>query len=119
MMFAELPEWIQQTLRGLSREGYLYIGRTGAGLSHAFRKEPDMLVAPTDSVTTCLDEGSLTECMKQGTIRAIEETAQYHDLAYKLLLEQIAILGPKWVAYEKIAELMQQSPVLRALREEI
>jgi len=119
MLFAELPLWVQDVLRDLSREGYLYIGRTGTGLSHAFRREPDAPSPLVASMWCFMDEGSLTECMKQGTIRAIEETAQYHDLAYKLLLEQIAILGPKWVAYEKIAELMQQSPVLRALREEI
>lgn len=117
MLFAELPEWIQQVLRDLSREGYVYVGRSGTGLSHAFRKGAAQL-----SVFHLLSEAlswtvPLRECMKQGTIRAIDSTAQYHDLGYRLLLEQIAILGPKYVAYEKVLELCTESPILRALKE--
>ena len=96
-MFAEVPEWIQQVLRQLSREGYIYIGRTGVGLSYAFRKE----------------------CYKLGTIKAIEETAQYHDLGYRILLELIATEGPKYVAYDRILSVMTEQPILRALKEEL
>ena len=49
MLFRELPDWIQDKLRTLSREGYVYIGRTGAGLTHDFRRL----------------------CMKEGTVKAI------------------------------------------------
>lgn len=118
VLFREAPEWIQQVLRDLSREGYIYIGRTGVGLSHAFRKGPEKTRTLLSSIPLVLDDGPLTECMKQGTLKAIESTAQYHDLAYKLLLEQIAILGPRYVAYEDIQKLMEKEPILRSLREQ-
>jgi len=82
MLFRQLPEWIQDLLRTLSREGYIYIGRTGAGLTHAFRKE----------------------CMKQGTIKAIDKTMEYHGLEDKILVELIATEGPRWVGYARILE---------------
>jgi len=118
MLFSELPEWIQQILRDLSREGYTYIGRTGAGLSHAFRKGPDKRTASCSPFLRGLNDGPLTECMRLGTIKAIEETAQYHELAYKLILEQIAILGPKYVTYEKIQEICDNNVIIKALRSE-
>jgi hypothetical protein len=95
VLFHEAPEWIQQVLRQLSREGYIYIGRTGVGLSYAFRRE----------------------CYKQGTIKAIEATAQYHELGYRILLELIATEGPKWVPYERIQDALGKEPILRALKE--
>jgi hypothetical protein len=97
VLFRESPEWIQQVLRQLSRDGYIYIGRTGVGLSYAFRRA----------------------CYNQGTIKAIEETAQFHDLGYRILLELIATEGPKWVGYERIAEYIENQAILRALKEEL
>lgn len=94
MMFAELPEWIRLLLRDLSREGYIYIGRTGVGLAYDFRRA----------------------CMKLGTIKAIDKTMTYHELEDKALMEKIAIEGPKWVPYERIQEFLEQSPVMKALR---
>jgi len=82
LLFRQLPEWIQDLLRTISREGYIYIGRTGAGLTHAFRKE----------------------CMKQGTIKAIDKTMEYHSLEDKILVELIATEGPRWVSYARIQE---------------
>jgi len=118
MLFADLPVWIQDVLRDLSRDGYIYIGRTGVGLSHAFRNGSVGVLHPPCIFNSPGPADPRTECMSQGTIRAIETTAQYHELSYRLLLEQIAILGPKYVAYEKIQELMQQSPILHTLKEE-
>ena len=31
LMFKDLPVWLQDVLRSLSREGFIYIGRTGPG----------------------------------------------------------------------------------------
>jgi len=81
-MFRDLPEWIQQLLRELSREGYIYIGRTGCGLTYDFRKT----------------------CMKEGTIKAIDRTLAYHGLEHKILVELIATEGPRWVPYLRILE---------------
>jgi len=117
LLFADVPYWIQDVLRDLSRDGYIYIGRSGVGLSHAFRKGAAGLSSFPSLSFPLGPAVSLRECMKQGTIKAIEQTAQYHELAYRLLLEQIAILGPKYVAYEDIQKLMETNPILRPLRE--
>jgi len=82
LMFRDLPEWIQATLRTLSREGYIYIGRTGPGLTYDFRKA----------------------CMKEGTIKAIDRTMEYHGIEDKILVELIATEGPRWVSYARILE---------------
>ena len=82
MMFRELPEWIQEKLRLLSRDGFLYIGRTGCGLSHAFRRE----------------------CMNLGTLKALAKHMEYHDLEDRLLVEMIATEGPRWVSYVRLQE---------------
>jgi len=81
-MFRDLPEWIQRMLRELSRDGYIYIGRTGCGLTYDFRKA----------------------CMKEGTIKAIDRTLEYHGLEEKILVELIATEGPRWVPYARIQE---------------
>jgi len=82
LMFRDLPDWIQDILRDLSREGYVYIGRTGAGLTYDFRKA----------------------CMKEGTIKAIDRTMEYHGIEDKILVELIATEGPRWVSYTRILE---------------
>jgi len=82
LLFRDLPDWLQDRLRELSREGFIYIGRTGAGLTHALRKE----------------------CMNQGTIKAIDKTMEYHGLEDKLIVELIATEGPRWVSYARILE---------------
>jgi len=82
LMFRDLPEWIQNSLRTLSREGYIYIGRTGPGLTYDFRKA----------------------CMKEGTIKAIDRTMEYHGIEDKILVELIATEGPRWVSYARILE---------------
>ncbi|MBW2559551.1 MAG: hypothetical protein JRE40_01725 [Deltaproteobacteria bacterium] len=82
LMFRQLPEWLQDLLREISREGFIYIGRTGPGLTYSFRRE----------------------CMKRGTIRAIEEHMAYRELDEKLLVELIAVEGPRWVPYTRILE---------------
>jgi len=82
LMFRELPDWIQDILRQLSRDGYVYIGRTGCGLTYDFRRE----------------------CMKSGTIKAIDQTMEYHNIEDKILVELIATEGPRWVPYLRILE---------------
>jgi len=86
-MFRELPEWIQDKLRLLSGDGYFYIGRTGAGLTNSFRKE----------------------CMNLGTLKAIQKHMEYHDLEDRLLVEMIAVEGPRWVSYVRILEYCTNS----------
>jgi len=82
LMFRDLPDWIQDIVRRLSSDGYVYIGRTGAGLTYDFRRE----------------------CMKRGTLKAIDETMEYHDLEDKLIVDLIATEGPRWVPYLRILE---------------
>lgn len=94
LMFKDLPLWLQDILRSLSREGFIYIGRTGPGLTWSFRRE----------------------CMKLGTIKAIEQHMKYQDLEEKILVELIATEGPRWVPYKRILEYCQ-SQEYQLLRE--
>jgi hypothetical protein len=96
MMFSELKEYIKQLLRALSRDGYIYLGRTGAGLSGLFR----------------------TECNKRGTIKALEEMAKDHDLVDRWLLEILAVEGPRWVGYDRITEQCEASEATQEARRE-
>jgi len=82
LMFRDLPDWLQDILRLLSRDGYIYIGRTGVGLTYDFRHA----------------------CMKLGTIKAIDQTMEYHNLEEKILVELIATEGPRWVGYARVLE---------------
>ena len=82
LMFKDLPVWLQDVLRSLSREGFIYIGRTGPGLTWPFRRET----------------------MKQGTIKAINQHMEYFGIEEKLLVELIAVEGPRWVSYKRILE---------------
>ena len=84
----DLPEWLMDILRHLSRDGYIYIGRTGAGLTWDFRRA----------------------CMKTGTIKAIDKTMEYHSLEDKILVELIATEGPRWVSYQRIREFCTSAP---------
>jgi hypothetical protein len=95
MLFSELPEWIRLVLRELSRQGFIYLGRSGVGLSGDFRRE----------------------CLKLGTIKALEKWSESITLAEKLLIEDVAVKGPKWVSYEDLKALMESSVVFQALRE--
>jgi hypothetical protein len=82
VMFCDVDDRLQVLLRDLSRDGFLYLGRTGSGLTYNFRRA----------------------CYLKGTIKAIEETAEFHDQPSRLLLELVAVEGPKWVSYERIQE---------------
>jgi hypothetical protein len=77
-------------LRQLSRDGFIYIGRSGVGLTYTFRKE----------------------CDRQGTIAAIEKTASFHQIADRFLLELIATEGPRWVGYDRITEVAKAETVI-------
>lgn len=88
LKFRDLPEWLQQLLRNLSRDGYIYLGRTGPGLTYDFRRA----------------------CMKIGTIKAIDKTMEYHALEDKILVELIATEGPRWVSYNRILEFCRSAP---------
>ena len=82
LMFKDLPVWLQDKLREISREGFIYIGRTGPGLTWTFRRET----------------------MKLGTFKAIEKHMEYMDVEEQLLVELIATEGPRWVPYKRILE---------------
>jgi len=56
------------------------------------------------------------ECMKLGTIKAIDDHMEYRDLEEKLLVELIATEGPRWVPYKRILEYCQTG-VYAILRE--
>lgn len=92
MMFRDLPTWIQDALRDLSREGFIYIGRTGPGLTYDFRKA----------------------CMKVGTFKAIDQHMEYRSIEEKILIELIATEGPRWVPYTRIKEFCE-GPVYQVL----
>ena len=85
LMFRQLPGWLQDILRDLSREGYIYIGRTGAGLSYDFRRA----------------------CMKTGTFKAIDRYMEYRSIEDKVLIELISTEGPRYVPYLRILEFCQ------------
>ena len=44
------------------------------------------------------------ETMKQGTIKAINQHMEYFGIEEKLLVELIAVEGPRWVSYKRILE---------------
>jgi len=119
MIWQDLPEWIQQTLMDLSRAGYIYIGRTGVGLSYAFRKGPHAIFELTPQSPNISDEGPLKECYKLGTIRALDVHMKDSQLYEKVLVETIAIEGPKWVSYERILELCNTLAVFSAAKKEL
>jgi len=84
LLFNDLPRLYQEILKDLSIEGYIYLGRTGAGLSYAFRRL----------------------CFTRGTLKAIEEEGPSLDPVKKRILETVAIEGPKWVPYERLEEVI-------------
>lgn len=47
------------------------------------------------------------ETMKHGTIKVIDEHMEYHDLDAKLLVELLAVEGPRYVPYKRILEYCQ------------
>lgn len=95
-MFRDLPRYLEEMLRQLSRDGYIYIGRTGAGLTYTFRKE----------------------CDRAGTIAAIETQAKFHSVADRCLLELIATEGPRWVGYDRILEVAKKDEAVQLCRKE-
>ena len=94
LMFKDLPLWLRDVLREISRAGFIYLGRTGPGLTWPFRRE----------------------CMKQGTIKAIDKHMEYRDIEEKLIVELIATEGPRWVGYRRILEYCK-SGVYQILRQ--
>jgi len=82
LMFRDLPDWLQDILRQLSRDGFICIQRTGVALAWNFQ----------------------ARCKKEGTISAIDKTMEYHSLEDKILVELIATEGPRWVSYARIQE---------------
>jgi len=84
IMFRVLHREIQQTLRKLSSEGFIYIGREGIGLSYAFRKE----------------------MLRIGTIKAIEHHGCNLNHEEIRLLELTAIEGPRWLCYQRVIDAL-------------
>jgi hypothetical protein len=94
LRFNDVPEAGRELLRDLSRGGYIYIGRSGVGLTNRFRKL----------------------CYEVGTLKAVDETAEFHDLPSKVLLEVIATEGPRWVPYTRINEVFEKEPLMTVIR---
>jgi hypothetical protein len=81
-LFGDLTDPVRSLLRQLSVWGYIYIGRTGVGLTTSFRKET----------------------YKVGTLKACQEATRFIPEASAKILELIAIEGPKWVPYKRIED---------------
>jgi len=85
-MFRDLHPEIQHTLRRLSRDGFIYIGREGIGLTNLFRRE----------------------VLKHGTVKAIERHAANLPPEESLLLEVVAVEGPRWIPYGRVVDVLWQ-----------
>jgi len=83
-MFRVLHPEIQTTLRNLSSDGMIYIGREGIGLSRVFQKA----------------------ILQLGTIKAIEQFAGAVSLEEKRLLQLTAIEGPRWLCYQRVIDAL-------------
>jgi hypothetical protein len=79
-MFRECTEEVQRHLIELSCKGFIYIGRTGAGLTNDFRKST----------------------FQHGTIKAIDTERNFIGEVKAKLLQLIAIEGPRWVGFQRI-----------------
>lgn len=84
VMFRVLHPDIQTPLRNLSKDGFIYIGREGIGLSYVFRKE----------------------IMRVGTLKAIENCKGEATPEEIRLLELTAIEGPKWLCYQRVIQAL-------------
>ena len=72
MMFKDLTEEVQRHLIDLSVNGYIYIGRTGCGLSGNFRRQT----------------------LQQGTFKVIEEDKRWIGEVKAKILQLIAVEAP-------------------------
>jgi len=84
IMFRVLHPEIQTTLRNLSGDGMIYIGREGIGLSRAFSKA----------------------VLQIGTIKAIDQFSGSCGPEEIRLLELIAIEGPRWLCYQRVIDAL-------------
>jgi len=82
-LFSDLTPPVKDLLKQLSVWGYIYIGRTGAGLTTSFRKET----------------------YKVGTLKACQEATRFIPEESAKILELIAIEGPRWVPYKRIEDV--------------
>lgn len=84
MLYRDCDQTLKEVLRGMCNWGFIYLGRTGAGLTHTFRKE----------------------WLKLGG-KAIEQHAsQLLGEHAKRLLEVICVEGPKWVPYTRLEDAL-------------
>jgi len=81
-MFRDCTDDVREDLIDLSLKGYIYIGRTGAGLTQDFRQ------------TT----------FRRGTIKAIEAERTFLGDKKAKILQLIAIEGPRWVPFKRIED---------------
>jgi len=97
-MFRDCTSDVQRDLIDLSLKGYIYIGRTGAGLTNNFRQQT----------------------FKTGTIKAIEEEKTFLGEKKAELLQLIAIEGPRWVPFKRIEDVYYgvKLPIPQHLRED-
>jgi hypothetical protein len=82
MLFREMTSDVQRLLIDLSMKGYIYIGRTGAGLTNDFRKST----------------------FQHGTMKVIEEEKSFIGEIQAKILQLISIEGPRWVPFKRIEE---------------
>jgi len=84
VMFRVLHPEIQTTLRNLSADGVIYIGREGIGLTHLFRRE----------------------LLRLGTIKAINQHCSNAAPEEIRLIELAAIEGPRWLCYQRVIDAL-------------
>jgi len=98
MMFRDCTEVLQHDLIELSVKGYIYIGRTGAGLTNNFRQQT----------------------FKVGTFKAIEDEKTFLGQKNAEILQLIAVEGPRWVPFKRIEDVYYgvKLPVPQHLRED-
>ncbi len=82
LMFRDLSAELQKHLVDLSVNGYIYIGRTGIGLTGDYRKST----------------------LQQGTLKVIEAEKRFIGEVKAGILQLVAIEGPKWVPFTRIEE---------------
>jgi|YelNatPaOPRAMG01_1025707.scaffolds.fasta_scaffold05917_19 hypothetical protein len=82
MLFREMTSDVQRLLIDLSLKGYIYIGRTGCGLTQDFRQQT----------------------FKHGTIKAIEQEKPFIGEIQAKILTLISIEGPRWVPFKRIED---------------
>lgn len=81
-MYRDLDANLKVMLRNMCNWGFVYIGRTGVGLTYSFKRE-----------------------YYQRSGKALEEAHRWLSEAEVEILTVVAFEGPKWVPYTRIEEI--------------